>query len=38
MAELHLANDIVVVRDGAEALDYLYSRGNTRRATAAIRR
>src|SRR5437773_2345413 len=27
LAQLHLANEVVVVRDGAEALDYLYSRG-----------
>ena len=27
LAEYHLANKIVVVRDGAEALDYLFSRG-----------
>ena len=27
LAQLHLANEIVVVRDGAEALDYLHSRG-----------
>jgi CheY-like chemotaxis protein len=26
--EYHLANDVVVVRDGAEALDYLYRRGS----------
>lgn len=26
----HLANDVVVVEDGAEALDYLYRRGNYR--------
>lgn len=25
--ELHLANDVVVVHDGAETLDYLYRRG-----------
>ncbi|PYK97306.1 MAG: two-component system response regulator [Verrucomicrobia bacterium] len=27
LAELNLANEIVVVRDGAEALDYLHARG-----------
>jgi CheY-like chemotaxis protein len=28
LEEYHLANDVVVVRDGAEALDYLYRRGS----------
>ncbi len=27
LAQLHLANDVAVVRDGAEALDYLHARG-----------
>ncbi|HET8921981.1 MAG TPA: response regulator [Candidatus Acidoferrum sp.] len=28
LEEYNLANEVVVTRDGAEALDYLYSRGN----------
>jgi CheY-like chemotaxis protein len=28
LAEFHLANEVVVARDGAEALDYLYRRGS----------
>jgi CheY-like chemotaxis protein len=28
LGEYHLANEVDVVRDGAEALDYLYKRGN----------
>ncbi|MEW6543395.1 MAG: response regulator [Nitrospirota bacterium] len=27
LEELHLANEVLVVNDGSEALDYLYSRG-----------
>src|SRR3954451_7745589 len=27
LAENHLANEVIVVRDGEEALDYLYRRG-----------
>ena len=27
LEEHHLANQVIVARDGAEALDYLYSRG-----------
>src|SRR6201988_2550206 len=28
LEEYHLANEVIVTRDGAEALDYLYCRGN----------
>jgi CheY-like chemotaxis protein len=28
MEEYHLANEVIVVNNGAEALDYLYARGN----------
>src|SRR5262249_24879600 len=28
MEEYHLANEVIVVTNGAEALDYLYARGN----------
>jgi len=28
LAEYNLANEVIVARDGAEALDYLYHRGN----------
>jgi len=33
LSENNLANEVVVVRDGAEALDYLYRRGNFRMRT-----
>ena len=32
LADYRLANDIVVVNDGEEALDYLYRRGRVRGA------
>jgi CheY-like chemotaxis protein len=32
-----LANDVVVVRDGAQALEYLHARGRARRAPRATR-
>jgi CheY-like chemotaxis protein len=31
LAENHLANDVIVARDGEEALDYLYRRGSFER-------
>jgi CheY-like chemotaxis protein len=33
LAENHLANEVVVVKDGEEALDYLYQRGRYRLRT-----
>jgi hypothetical protein len=36
LEEHHLANKVAVVRDGAEALDYLYRRGNSKPARRAI--
>jgi hypothetical protein len=34
LEEYNLANEVIVTRDGEQALDYLYCRGNTRRARA----
>jgi len=36
LAEHNLANQVAVVRDGAEALDYLYCRGNSKPARPAF--
>ena len=38
LSENHLTNEIFVVRDGAEALDYLYRRGLMDRESRGIRR
>jgi CheY-like chemotaxis protein len=38
LTENHLTNEIVVARDGAEALDYLHRRGPTGRERRGIRR
>jgi CheY-like chemotaxis protein len=34
LSEYNLANDVIVTRDGAEALDYLYQRGQFKMRTA----
>ena len=36
LEEHHLANQVAVVRDGAEALDYLYSRGKFKTRAAGL--
>ena len=36
LEEHHLANQVAVVRDGAEALDYLYSRGKFKARAAGL--
>jgi len=36
LQEIHLAHEVAVVRDGAEALNYLYHRGNSKRDRTAI--
>ena len=36
LAENHLANEVLVARDGEEALDYLYRRGLAGREKKAI--
>ena len=33
LAEYNLANDVIIARDGAEALDYLYHRGSFKTRT-----
>jgi CheY-like chemotaxis protein len=38
LTENHFTNEIVVVRDGAEALDYLYRRGPMGRERRGTRR
>jgi len=36
LADYNLANEVVVTRDGQQALDYLYCRGNSAPAPATI--
>jgi signal transduction histidine kinase len=38
LGKTHLANEVIILRDGAEVLDYLDYRGPTRRAPGATRR
>lgn len=37
LSEYHLANDVVIARDGTEALDYLYQRGSFKVRTPGTR-
>ena len=36
LAEYNLVNEVVIARDGEQALDYLYRRGDHRRAPTVI--